>query len=355
MNNIKTKTNYFLLNTLGLPIIDSLDSLSDTLAISKNMIYLLSKCNYNYYVKTHIPKKDGTKREILIPNYSMKMTQRWILQNILYKIRVSDNAKGYKKGIKAPLVENAMMHHEQLYCLILDVENFFPSIGVKRICNLFERVGYNSLISYILARICTYKDYLPQGAVTSPYLANLVCFKLDRRIDAYCCKREISYTRYCDDLIFSSDNLDSLKKAYKMFEVILCNEGFKLNRRKTRFLTPNTLKQILGITINDELIKAPKIMKRKVKALIFKSIVNKDYRKNDVIRGYIAYIKSIENNYQNKIEKYVKRLHNKDFIRGDLEVVKAYNENKLYSNFPDLAFSKAAALFLENPELEELM
>lgn len=103
----------------------------------------------------------------------------------------------------------------------MDLKDFFPSVKREQVFNQFLQLGYNTYASNLLTNICTLDGSLPQGAVTSPYLANLVCFKMDIRIAGYCNKRDITYTRYADDLVFSCDNRDMLRKIYGMIRGII--------------------------------------------------------------------------------------------------------------------------------------
>lgn len=217
----------------------------------------------------------------------------------------------------------------------MDLKNFFTSVKRGRVYNQFLQLGYNTYASNLLTNICTLDGSLPQGAVTSPYLANLVCFKMDIRIAGYCNKRDITYTRYADDLVFSCDNRDMLRKIYGMIKKIVEDEGFVVNEKKTRFLSPKVHKEVIGVTVNDGVIKAPKEMKRMVRAMIHYEIVTGDYSDNEKIRGYIAYIDSLEKNYRNKIIKYIEKYLDHTITLFPA-LVQKFNQNKLYNQIPDM-------------------
>ncbi|WP_427340440.1 reverse transcriptase domain-containing protein [Caloranaerobacter sp. DY30410] len=240
-----------------------------------------------------------------------------------------------KKNSGNALINNAKIHRYNLYILIIDIKNFFPSIRKNKVYNLFRKIGYNGLISEILSNICTYKGYLPQGGVTSPYLSNLICYKLDKRISGYCNKRDINYSRYADDLVFSANNKNELKKAFNVIKDIIEDEGFKLNDNKTRYLVPKSRKRITGITVNDGNLKAPKELKRKVRAMTHRSIVLADYSKIEKIRGYVSFINSIENGYYDKIINYINNFQKKDIVYFK-EIVDAFNSNKIFKDVDKL-------------------
>lgn len=330
-------TNSFILNALEIPIISDLDSLSNTLGISKTLLYLLTKKTDDFYNTFYITKKNGTERVINSPKYSMKLVQRWILAEILEKIKVSDESLAFRKGIGNGSKKNAEFHKFSLYLLQLDIKDFFTSIKRDKVFYLFKSLGYNSLVSNILTNLCTYKDYLPQGGVTSPYISNLICYKLDKRLKGLSSKRDIYYTRYADDLTFSCDNIATLRKIKNVIEEIIIEEGFVINPSKTRLLSPASHKIVTGITVNDRRIKASKQMKRTVRTMIHNAIVIGDYSKKNIIKGYIAYIDSIEEGYIEKIKAYITKLIEKDY-KYFSKTVNAFNQNKIFNDMNDMVY-----------------
>lgn len=98
--------------------------------------------------------------------------------------------------------------------------------------------------------MCTLKNFLPQGAVTSPYLSNLVLYEFDKEIISYCSTYDVTYSRYADDLVFSSNIEDLLKEVYDFLNEKLKEIGFNLNDKKTKFMSSNNRQIITGIVIN---------------------------------------------------------------------------------------------------------
>lgn len=297
-----------MIDSLDLPMIVDFDDLARHLRLSRNLVYWLSSTAPERYQLYQIPKRDGGRREISAPVQSLKVVQRWVLNEILYKVKVSPYSYGFQKGRGSPLVACAEKHRRSLYLLKMDLENFYPSIPREKIYGLFVSLGYNSSAANLLTNICTNENCLPQGAVTSARLANLICRNLDYRIAGYCNKREVIYTRYADDLTFSCDNRDTLKGIYSTIQRILNQEGYDINSRKTRFLSPKNRKRVLGITINDSQMKAPKEWKRQVRAMIHHAAVTGDHTQDEAIKGYIAYFKSIEPGYSERLNEYFQKL-----------------------------------------------
>lgn len=324
------ETSKFLLETLGLPKFTDIYEMADEIGLNPSLIYILSINTNCYYTKFEIPKKDGRVRTIYKPSYSMKMVQRWILEKILYKFPLTDYSYAFRKNVSCPLKCNAQMHKENMFIFKMDLKDFFPSISRAKVYYLFIQIGYNSIIANILTNICTLRDHIPQGAVTSPYLSNLVCRTLDKRIAGYCSRREIVYTRYADDLTFSSNDKMLLKSIYNTIKKIIENEGYLLNTSKTRLQGPKNKKTITGVTVNNGFLKASKIMKKKVRAMIHRAILSGCYEDIDKIKGYIAYISSIEDDYLGKVKKYI--YHFKESPHLTSENISAYNQHKLFSD-----------------------
>lgn len=332
-------SNNVILNTLNVPIINDFGHLAEQLSLTQELLYFLTYKKQYCYTQKKIPKKDGTSRTLYVPHLALKVVQRWILKEILENINVSCQAMAFlpkKNGLRV----NAEYHKKYVYILKMDIKNFFGSIQEKQVFQLFCRIGYNTEVSAILANLCTYKDVLPQGAVTSPYIANLVTYHLDVSLNGLCSRKDIVYTRYADDLSFSSNNRTKLNSIEKIVRYIVKEEGFEINEKKTRYLSNDVKKTITGITINNEEVHVDKALKKKIRAMIFNSIVNKDYTRNEKIKGSIAYVDSIEEGYREKILKYIIQITEKSQFRNNIDIVSTYNKNKLFKSLPDMKYEE---------------
>lgn len=348
--------NSMILESLQLPVFSDVETLAEEVRLTEKLVYFLTKEDaVGRYNEFGLPKKDGGTRDIAAPCVSLKLMQRWVLENILYKVRVSQYSYGFKRGEKgSPLVRCAERHRNNLYILKMDLKNFYPSINKRRVFKQFLQLGYNSDAANLLSNVCTLHKKLPQGAVTSPYLANLVCYRMDMRIAGYCNKREITFTRYADDLTFSCDNRDGLRNIHGMIKKIVEDEGFIVNEKKTQFMTPKVHKKILGVTVNDGLLKASKKIKKGIRAMIHYQIITGDYSDNELIRGYIAYINSIEGNYRKRIFKYIEKFYD-DPITLFHDAVQSFNRNKLYKELPDMKVNDVLHFVDFNDQADYLM
>src|ERR1035441_1453555 len=204
-------SNSYRLSLLGLPEIKTLDDLALLTRLSKSFLYKLWKFNNNYYKSLTIPKANGEPRKLLCPSGDLKAVQGWILRNILNRVFISEYATAYVKNKN--LLNNVYPHNGNKYFLCIDLKNFFPSINYPKVFSIFNLLGYEKLVCHFLAGLCTKDGFLPQGGVTSPCLSNIVCVRIDRRISGFTGKRNITYTRYADDMTFSSMNPNLFKRT----------------------------------------------------------------------------------------------------------------------------------------------
>ncbi|MEG0835874.1 MAG: retron St85 family RNA-directed DNA polymerase [Christensenellaceae bacterium] len=338
-------TRSLLMDSLSLPRFDSIDDLAKLTGLSTRLLYCLSMKTSNYYKYTSILKRNGTPREISIPSYTLHIVQNWILVNILNKLMPSNRAMAFRSGKRFGHKQNAFYHSHTLYGLALDLKDFFPSITANKIYTIFSNIGYNNFAATILTNLCTLSGKLPQGSACSPAISNLICITLDKRLIGLCEKRGIMFTRYADDMYFSCDDKALLQKNLHVILKIINGEGFTVNDRKTHFHTPSNRKQITGITVaetnNNAFIelKAPKELKRKIRAEIFQSIMSGSYETKAHILGEISYVVFIEkenaNPYLPRIKKYIRDLASK--ISFFPELVDAYNENLLFNDLDVIA------------------
>lgn len=224
--------------------------LSLQLVEKKSLTTLYSVSNHieKHYEYLEIPKKDGTKRKLLVPDYLLKTIQKKILHHILYGMNISNYVKSYRRGEN--IVSNARCHLKQPMILKLDIKNFFNHINFYQVKNnIFKEEYFPEAISILLTILCCYQGKLPQGTPTSPMISNIILKEFDEVVGEWCEKRNIVYTRYCDDLTFSG--------TFEKHEVILfikqqLNElWFQLNKKKTRLLTSKNRQIITGIVVNE--------------------------------------------------------------------------------------------------------
>lgn len=216
------------------PFIYDTYQLARTIAVPRNMLFELTRCAQKHYKLIMLRKKNGGLRYIHSPDTDLKHAQVQILKKILNNIEVSQYATAYIKGKK--LKDNASPHINHKYLLKMDITDFFGSITyLQVISSAFNSKMYPVQIGAMLTSLCCLNDVLPQGAPTSPMLSNIVMKNFDDIIGNWCKEKNITYTRYCDDLTFSADT--QLYGVYLKVKDMLERRGFEVNESKTKFIS----------------------------------------------------------------------------------------------------------------------
>ncbi|PAE23881.1 retron St85 family RNA-directed DNA polymerase [Bacillus sp. 7894-2] len=219
----------------------------------------------NFYKEHKIIKSNGGYRTISAPSFNLKAIQRWVLDNILYKYQVSDNANGFVKG--KSIKNNAESHIGKEIILNIDIKNFFPSITFQQVFYLFYNSGYTKEMSFTFAKLLTFKGRLPQGSPASPYLANILCKKLDSRLNGFAIKIGASYSRYADDITFSGDA--DIYRHISFIRNIIESENFKINEKKLRVQKSNSKQEVTGLIISNGEVKVKRNYKKKLEQHIY--------------------------------------------------------------------------------------
>ena len=203
--------------------------------------------NYKIY---KIKKRNGKYRTIYEPNLILKQIQKQILNNILNNKSISKYAKAYHKGIQ--LKDNAIPHINKEMILKLDIKDFFENISFLDIYNSCFPIEYfPKSVGMILTYLCTYDNHLTQGSPTSAYISNLVMKEFDEELGNWCNLRNISYTRYSDDMTFSGAFYPSelITKVRKM----LYKLGLELNNDKIHIVYKSSSQNVTGIVVNEKM------------------------------------------------------------------------------------------------------
>ncbi len=250
----------------NLPVIFDIKHLSLLLGIGAYHLgsYILTTESY-FYKKISIPKRNGSMRVLQVPSAELKYIQRWILDNILNNIHISDHANGFCRG--KSIVTNAKAHVGKECIINLDIKDFFPSIDIDTVFRIFSYYGYTKEVSFALARLCTYEGCLPQGSPASPLISNIVCLKMDKRISSLVAKYNASYTRYADDITISGRY--SIQDCIRLIEEIIVSEGFEVNTSKKRILYKHQRQVVTGLNVNQGRLSVPKKFKRALRQEIY--------------------------------------------------------------------------------------
>lgn len=305
----------------GLPVIYDQNHFSLLVGYNLEYLHKVSNSSINFYRQFVIPKKSkGELRTILEPLPNLKDIQKWILDNILYQLEPSKYTKAYKKGVS--IKDNAKFHRKQKKVLTIDLKNYFGTINFDDVYLFFRKSGYKNDVAILIAGLCSSVLGLPQGAPTSPMLANLITINLDKRIAAFTQKNNIRYTRYADDLTFSGDFDEGF--IIKKIKEIVISEGFEINNAKTRLREQHQRQEVTGIVVNNNM-QASRNYRRKLRQEIY-------YIKQFGLESHLEF-KGNENP-----EKYVRKLIGKaNFIKN---INHSDSEVEVYLNFLKELLSK---------------
>ena len=199
------------------------------------LLYGLANHTEDHYTLRKIPKRSGGVRILQEPDSLLKYIQRQILHRILSQFPVSGCARAYIKGVS--LRDNALPHTGKEKILKLDIHDFFGSLSFIQVYQrAFPGTLFPPSVRALLTSLCCLDSALPQGAPTSPCISNLVMKPFDDYMESWCLERQISYTRYCDDMTFSGSFTPA--EVINKVKPFLLRMGFELNEKKDPGLYP---------------------------------------------------------------------------------------------------------------------
>lgn len=310
------------------------------LATSKSLVEEILKDKSKYYTKRRIPKKNGFRTiNCLEKNSALSKIQQSIRINFLNTISIPNYVYGFVSG--QSYSDYLKPHVRRKYYLRLDIKNFFENITndtLESVFSYYFRLNDNRNKELLLfIDLITLDEKLPQGAITSPTISNIVFRQLDIRINKYCKKFNINYSRYADDLLFSSDN-NFLHNDFfiKKIKYIISTRGFEINKHKIRYDQDSI--SLNGFVIEDSI----RLSRSKLKGLSNTLFIIDKHRSNfditkvlsdinnsglnreidnkysllNYLAGYRAFLlqfldrENPEDYYNKKISKYVNRIQN---------------------------------------------
>ncbi len=287
-----------------------LQDIAQEIGMNIGYLRILSRNHDKCYQSYYLAKKSGARRVIDAPNSELKAIQRWILRNVLDNQSLNPCVHGFRaeRGIKT----NARRHLGKHFIMCLDIKDFFPSIRKAHVFSIFRDIFNDEKTADVLSNLCTYKERLPQGGVTSPALSNIVLSKIDEAISSICGRKRVIYTRYADDLAFSANNFNSLEELKPQIDETLRRGGFELNKKKTRFFRGKGRMLVTGLVLNSGKLTVGRSRKREIRAALFNHIVKGDKKVNvNKLFGTLAFIRDIEPDFYERFRKYRSRLEQK--------------------------------------------
>lgn len=303
---------------------------------TKTLAYLLyghEKRGNHLYNEFTISKSNCEKRVINAPIKPLKIIQKRLsyVLTCVYFQRPSAHGFLSKKSIKT----NALAHSKKRIVFNIDLKDFFPSINFGRVRGMLISKPYSlpPKAATIIAQIACYKNELPQGSPASPIISNMICSKLDRQLQDLAKATKSTYTRYADDITFSTNKSSLDKKIVTTdpagtispgihLNTIINENGFSIHSKKTRLFNKELRCEVTGLTVN-KFPNARRTYIKQVRAMIH------DVKTN----GLEEASKKHFDNYYNRTNKTKQA---KDFlavINGKIQFIKHVRDNKKRENF----------------------
>jgi retron-type reverse transcriptase len=318
----------------SLKLVQDLNSFAMLLGMKPAALaYILYKIPHNQKYKSFdIEKRSGGVRKIKAPEPRLKLVQRRLANLLLAcQFEIEDSigvkeecalAHGFKPRLS--IVTNAEKHRNRRWVLNTDIEDFFPSINFGRVYGFFQKNRYFALskpVATIIAQIACHENQLPQGSPCSPVISNIIAHILDIHLNNLAVRHNCTYTRYADDLTFSTNEKRFPRAIAKRqeddvhkwllgpdFRKALKSNGFRLNPQKTRMQYCDSRQEVTGLVVNEKVnvrqryYKQIRVMTRYVVTgkKPFVTVAGKKIEvSRDQLRGmlsFVYFIKSSENN-----------------------------------------------------------
>jgi RNA-directed DNA polymerase len=316
-----------------------------------------------------IPKKDGSKRAVIAPDPDLKYVQKMVYYRFLRRYSYHDATHGFvpKRGI----VTNAQLHVGAKSVGKIDIQKFFDTIsekhlknclfGNKNICryckkytrmldgqchpslyknkienftykceeikaifipNYCEETGYESLFKRVID-VCTYNGTTAQGFPTSPMLANIVMRGFDKAMTKHCDPLNIKYSRYADDLAFSSHTMTSkelLQNTKTKASRLLWAFGFQPKKEKTRYRSKGSRLKICGIVVNEKTSvqrSTVRLFRAKVHHAVHKYPDSTTKSRLRELKGWASFLMSVDHNKGKKYMDQLTGFENKKFPKEE--------------------------------------
>lgn len=258
MNHQKLTLNQIKWNNRQISDCKTFTHLAALLNCSKNQLNLFSFNPIYYHFP--IPKKNGDFRQIEAPSLELKALQRnlnFYLQSVYY-LNQTKASYGYVLKVSGgkptkDIYTNALNHLGNSYMLNADFKDFFHQITIEDVSTIFKSnlFNFDTYTAHTLAKICCYNNRLPMGAPTSPVLSNLYAVGLDEDLNTWAKNNNITFTRFVDDLTFSSKKTPFTPILFNQISEISLKHHLIFNTSKTKYYDDKDVKTVTGLVLND--------------------------------------------------------------------------------------------------------
>lgn len=286
------------------------DELARQMKLSAHYVRALARSASHRYKEYTIPKRTGGRRTIHHPSRELKLLQSWIAENVFKHFPIHPSAYAYVVG--RGIAENASVHRRKNYLLKVDFVEFFPSITARDVQAVLDLRAANLPMaltpedrSFILSVVCR-DGRLTIGAPSSPILSNAVMCEFDRQWTAW--NDSVLYTRYADDLFFSTDTpnlLSALLADLRLDVAMRSSPRLRINEDKTVFTSRKRRRVVTGLVLTSTgEVSLGRKQKRFIRSLLHRYVLRAlDDEQIDYLRGFIAYARSVDPEFVRALER----------------------------------------------------
>lgn len=282
---------------------------SDELGLPLDLVNGIGRSASHRYFSYRIPKRvGGGFREIHHPARELKVLQRWLVAEVISRLPVHEAAAAYRRG--KGIGDHARLHVRNSFLLRMDFRHFFPSLTVTDVKNLIGRhrnlfTDWDGGDLAWFGSVVSRENRLTIGAPTSPGLSNTLCFDLDTRLSNLAFERGVTYSRYADDLFFSTSEPDVLRLVEEDTKGIVSSlelpSRLVLNDEKTVHASRKRRRVVTGIVLtSDGRLSVGRDRKRALRTMVhrYPELTTKEKRH---LAGMLAYVRSVEPNFIDRL------------------------------------------------------
>lgn len=281
-----------------LPPVTSVQSLSLLFGLSPSIVGALSRNPNRYYRSFEIQSGKRT-RKIHTPKVALKVIQRWFGYHLSHAIALRDHVHGFVPGRST--VTAARKHCPTQWLLSLDIRDFFGSVTAERVFTSLLELGYARAAAHLMTDLCTMRlesghRGLPQGAPSSPVLANLAFHETDSVLERFAAVNDLRITRYADDISVSGVRANPEPRFSSEIQGLIEAGGWVIAPEKTRLVElPRRSPQVLGLLVDQTIPRLPKRYRNRLRMM--RHMLATEYlteKQRAVFEGHIAYAESIQ-------------------------------------------------------------
>jgi len=287
--------------------------ISEELGLEPEAVSLIVRSASYRYKDYTVSKRTGGVRLISQPTPQVKVLQIWLARKIFRLLPIHAAAAAYMRHCS--IVRHAALHSRNNFLMKVDFRDFFPSLKGEDILQLLQEnrgrlahvVNDENDLNFVRSVVCRH-NRLPIGAPSSPIISNALMYDFDLKWANWCQENEIAYSRYADDLCFSTRRANVLREVLDLLRVDLearTSPKLHINEGKTVLTSRKRKRIVTGIVLTPQNgLSLGRKNKRKIRGMIHKFLVNKlDEKTRSYLTGYLSFARSVEPSFVESLKR----------------------------------------------------